>query len=112
MVAVDDIGGVVAMAFEHSGKWQGRVFEIAGDELSLTAVAQALSRAAGREVRYTQIPWDEFEKRAGSETTTMFRWFEQTGYRVDIGAVRQEYPKLASFDRWLNTSWHTAVHTA
>src|SRR6185369_15552563 len=36
MVAVDDIGGLVATAFERSGKWQDRAFEVAGDELSMT----------------------------------------------------------------------------
>src|SRR5260370_860601 len=29
MVAVDDIGGIVAAAFEHPGKWKGQAFEIA-----------------------------------------------------------------------------------
>jgi len=52
MVAVDDIGGVVAMAFERSGKWQGRAFEVAGDELSMTELAEATSRSAGIDVQY------------------------------------------------------------
>lgn len=112
MIAVDDIGGVVASAFEHSGKWQGRAIEIAGDELSMIELAQAFSRAAGREVQYRQIPWDQFESRAGQETTIMYRWFQDVGYHVDTGAVRQEYPKLTSFDRWLNSNWHTATRTA
>ena len=112
MIAVDDIGGVVAMAFEHSGKWQNRAVEIAGDELSMTELKQGLSRAAGREIQYQQAQWDQFESRVGRETTVMFRWFQDVGYRVDIGAVRQEYPKLTSFDRWLNSNWHTATHTA
>jgi uncharacterized protein YbjT (DUF2867 family) len=112
MIAVDDVGGIVATAFEHPGKWQGRVFEAAGDELSMSEVSQALSRASGREVRYQQVPWDEFESQASREVAIMYRWFEDVGYRVDISAVRQEYPKLMSFDRWLNSRWHTAVRTA
>lgn len=112
MIAVDDIGGVVAMAFEHPGKWQGRAFEIAGDELSMSGVAESFSRVAGRDVRYRQVPWDEFENRAGRETTVMFRWFQQTEYHVDVSAVRQEYPRLTTFDRWLNSTWHTAARTA
>jgi uncharacterized protein YbjT (DUF2867 family) len=112
MVAVDDIGGVVATAFERSGKWQGRAFEVAGDELSMTELAQAFSRAAGREVQYRQLPWEEFEAQSGSEATTMYRWFQNAGYHVDIAAVRQEYPKLNSFVRWLNSTWHSAAQTA
>jgi uncharacterized protein YbjT (DUF2867 family) len=112
MIAVDDIGGMVAAAFAHPGKWQGRAVEIAGDELSMTELAEVLGRAAGREVEYRQMPWDKFEAQAGREMTTMWRWFQDVGYSADIGAVRQEYPRLTSFDRWLNTNWHAATRTA
>ena len=112
LIAVDDIGGVVATAFERSGKWQDRAFDLAGDELSMAELAQAFSRTSGREVQYRQVPWDEFEGRSGREMTTMYRWFQDVGYHVDIAAVRQEYPKLTPFDRWLNANWHTATRTA
>jgi uncharacterized protein YbjT (DUF2867 family) len=103
---------MVAAAFERPGKWQGRAVEIAGDELSMTELAAALGRAAGRDVEYRQIPWGEFEAKAGGEMTTMWRWFQDVGYSADIGAVRQEYPRLTSFDHWLNTNWHAATRTA
>lgn len=105
MIAVDDIGGFVALAFEHPGRWQGRAIDIAGDELATDGIAQAFTRANGREVRYRQVPWEQFEQQAGREMTTMFRWFESTGYHVDIPAIRNEYPKLMNFERWLNTHW-------
>jgi uncharacterized protein YbjT (DUF2867 family) len=47
MLAVDDIGALVALAFEHPGKWIGRAFEIAGDELSMTSSRRHLRRAPG-----------------------------------------------------------------
>jgi len=112
MIAVDDIGRFVALAFERPAKWQGRTFELAGDELSMTELAQVFTRASGREVPYEQIPWDEFEKQAGKEMTLMWRWFEEKGYRVDIGAVRQEYQQLTTFDHWINSRWHSSVRTA
>jgi uncharacterized protein YbjT (DUF2867 family) len=112
MVAVDDIGGLVAMALERPAKWQDRAFELAGDELSMAELAQVFSRVTGHEVRYVQVPWDEFEAQAGRETGQMFRWFQDVGFHIDIPAVRGEYPKLTTFDRWLNTTWHTATRTA
>jgi len=112
MIAVDDIGGFVAMAFEHPGKWQDRAVDIAGDERSMTALAQSFSRAGARDVAYRQVSWDAFEANAGREMTKMYRWFEEVGYHVDISAVRQEYPKLTTFDRWLNQTWRPAVRTA
>jgi uncharacterized protein YbjT (DUF2867 family) len=112
MIAVDDIGGMVAAAFEHPGKWQQRALEIAGDELSMTALLQALSRAAGHDVEYRQVPWEVFEAEAGRDVAIMYRWFQDVGYNADISTVRQEYPKLTSFDRWLNANWHSASRTA
>jgi uncharacterized protein YbjT (DUF2867 family) len=109
MIAVDDIGTFAAMAFERPGHWQGRTLELAGDELSMTELANAFSRMAGREVRYHQVQWDEFEKQAGPEMTTMFKWFEDTGYQVDIPGVRQEYPGLMGFERWLQSTWSKAL---
>ena len=97
-----------ALAFEHPGKWQGRTFEIAGDELSMSELAAAFSRIVGREVQYTQVPWEAFEQQAGPDITRMFHVLEDWGYQVDISAVRQEYPDLMSFERWLHTKWVSA----
>jgi hypothetical protein len=74
----------------------------------MTEIARAFGHALGREVKYQQVPWDEFEKRAGRELTIMYRWFQDVGYHVDLSALRQELPTLTSFDRWLNTHWHVA----
>lgn len=109
MIAVDDIGAFVAMSFERPGHWRERAIDLAGDELSMTALAEAFSRMTAREVRYNQVPWDKFQEQMGPEMTKMFRWFEDAGYHVDISSVRQEYPKLTSFDRWLNSNWQAAT---
>jgi uncharacterized protein YbjT (DUF2867 family) len=109
MVTVDDIGAVAAMAFEHPKRWQGRAFEVAGDELSMTQLAQAFSRMIGREVKYVQVPWEEFEHRIDPAHVSMFRWLDNVGYSVDIPAVRQEHHGLKSFEQWLQSSWRAAV---
>lgn len=105
MIAVDDIGAFAAAAFEHPGHWQGQALDIAGDELSMTEIARQLGGAAGRELRYQQVPWDAFEQQAGHEMTVMFRWFEDVGYHIDIPALRSAHPNLLTFERWLNTHW-------
>jgi uncharacterized protein YbjT (DUF2867 family) len=112
MVAVDDIGALAAMAFERPGKWNGRIVELAGDELSMEELARSLAVSSGHDVRYTQVPWPEFEKQAGNEMTRMYRWFQETGYHADIASVRQEYPALTTLSRWLNAHWHAATLTA
>jgi uncharacterized protein YbjT (DUF2867 family) len=107
MIAVDDIGAFVALAFEHPGHWEKRAVELAGDELSMTELARAFSRLAGRDIELVQVPWDQFKQQAGPEMTTMFRWFQDVGYHVDIAALRQEFPELTNLERWLNTNGRT-----
>lgn len=109
MIAVDDIGAFVAKAFEHAGSWNGKTYELAGDELSMEEIAQALGRAAERDVKYVQVPWDKFEKAAGHEMTVMYRWFDESGYHVNIDAVREQYPALMTFERWLTKNWPKAT---
>lgn len=108
MIAVDDIGAFVAAALERPGKWIGKAVDIAGDELTMSEVAAAFSTLVGKEVRYQQVPWDQFEKQAGPDLTAMFRWLDTVGYDVNIEALRQEMPNLTSFERWLNTTWTRA----
>jgi len=105
MIAVDDIGTFVTLAFEKPGHFEGKATELAGDELSMTEVAERLGRASGREVAYRQVPWDQWEQKVGREMTAMYRWFEEHGYSVDISQVRQEYSQLTGFDRWLSMHW-------
>lgn len=105
MIAVYDIGAVVATIFEHPSKWHGRALELAGDEHPISEAARLLSGAAGHEVQYQQIPWDEFEQRAGHEIAVMFRWFEAVGYHVDIPDLRREFPNLMTLERWSQIHW-------
>jgi uncharacterized protein YbjT (DUF2867 family) len=113
MIAVDDIGAFATLAFEHPQKWLGRALDLAGDEISMSDLAALLTRVLGREVRYTQVPFDEYESKAGSELATMWRWFQDAGYHADIAALRQEYPRLTTIDRWVQAQdWGTAARAA
>jgi uncharacterized protein YbjT (DUF2867 family) len=109
MLAVDDIGAFVALAFEHPGKWKNRTFEMAGDELSMAQIAEAFGRMLGHEVKYVQISWDEFAKRIDPDRFKMFQWFDREAYRVNIDAVRIELPQVHTFERWLQSTWRAAV---
>ena len=62
-------------------------------------VAETLSRVVGRNVKYVQVPWDQFRQSAGEEMTKMYRWFNDVGYHVDIAALRKEYPNLSTLER-------------
>jgi uncharacterized protein YbjT (DUF2867 family) len=108
-VAVEDIGAFAAIAFENPDRWIGREVDLAGDEQSMTEIADTFSRVIGREVSYYQVPWDQFEEQIGEEGTLNFRWINDVGYEADIAALRQEYPELTSFERYLRShGWEGA----
>lgn len=105
MIAVDDIGAFVSLAFIKPRHWDGRTVEIAGDELPMSELAAALGRMQGHEVRYQQVSWDEFEERAGHDMASMWRFFESSGFQIDIPTLRQELPNMMTFERWLHSKW-------
>jgi len=112
-ISVEDIGAFAAMAFHHPSKWAGRTIELAGEELTMLQVAETLTRVLGWNVKYVQVPWEQFRQRAGEEMTRMYRWFNDVGYQVNTAALRKEYPNLSTLDRVLRQQdWTTAVTAA
>jgi uncharacterized protein YbjT (DUF2867 family) len=108
-VAVEDIGAFAAIAFGNPDSWIGREVDLAGDEQSMSEIAETYGRVIGREVSYYQVPWDQFEEQMGEEATLNLRWINDVGYEADIAALRQEYPELTSFERYLRThGWEGA----
>jgi uncharacterized protein YbjT (DUF2867 family) len=108
-VAVEDVGAFAAIAFEKPDRWIGREVDLAGDEQSMTEIAQTFGRVIGREASYYQVPWDQFEEQMGEEATLNLRWINDVGYEADIAALRQEYPKLTTFERYLRShGWEGA----
>ena len=67
--------------------------------------AAAFSRMVGRDVRYEQMAWEEFEKRAGKDMAAMWRFLESPGLHIDIPALRQELSGMLAFEHWLRAKW-------
>jgi uncharacterized protein YbjT (DUF2867 family) len=108
-VAVEDVGAFAAIAFEHPEEWIGREVDLGGDEQTMPEIAETFGRVIGREISYYQVPWDQFEEQMGEEVTVQYRWFNDVGYEADIAALRQEYPELTTFERYLRShGWEGA----
>lgn len=104
-IAAADIGKFAALAFEHPDQWYRKAVDLAGDDLSGSETAAVFTAKLGRPVKYQQVPWDQFEQKAGHEITVMFRWFEDHGYKANIDALRNENPELRTLTKWLGESW-------
>lgn len=100
MIAVDNIGGFVAKAFENPDEFIGQAIDIAGDELTIPQVARKLSKVVGHDVKFVEMPMQEMRK-ASEEWAIMFQWFNDVGYKSDIPKLRQMLPDLMDFETWL-----------
>jgi uncharacterized protein YbjT (DUF2867 family) len=105
MVAVKDIGKFGRVAFDKGADLNGKTFDIAGDELSMTEAAKIISEVSGKTVQHVQANIEDV--RAYSEDMAlMFEWFESTGYDVDIGSLEQKYGvKPTSFKEWAKSAY-------
>jgi uncharacterized protein YbjT (DUF2867 family) len=105
-VSVDDVGAFAAMAFEDPEGWLGREVDLAGDESTMLEIAETFGQVMVRKVEYAQVRWDEFRETYGEELAVIYEWFKEVGYEADIGALREEYPGLTTFERYLrNHGW-------
>jgi uncharacterized protein YbjT (DUF2867 family) len=69
----DNYGKMVAAVFADRKRFLGKQIEVASVEVSMYQLAQTFSRVLSKPVCYQPISFDDFQKTAGDETTTMFR---------------------------------------
>jgi uncharacterized protein YbjT (DUF2867 family) len=103
-IAVQDIGAFAARVFAEPEEWIGRAVDLAGDALTMEETAATMSRVLRREVRYVQVPWDQFEARLGHESTLMFRFFENVGFVAEPEVLRAEVPEPHTLERYLHAA--------
>lgn len=106
-IAASDIGFFVGEAFDNPDEWVGRTLEIAGDQLTIAEFVDVLSRSVGVEVVHQQLAWTTYQEQNGEEMTEMLRWFDESGYNVDIAALRSQYPSLLTYQEYLQSlNWN------
>ncbi|WP_069166488.1 NmrA/HSCARG family protein [Nocardia altamirensis] len=98
LFAVQDIGAFATVAFGNPYWYVGTRLTLAGDELSMTQVATAISAATHRWIEYRQLPPTALDSR-----DTWHPNLDAAGRtrRADIKALRGMYPELQTFDTWL-----------
>ena len=114
-VAVADIGAVAVRLLEDAGRFAGKRFDLAGDDLSGNDVVATLSRITGRQFTYFQVPLDVIRQRMGDDGAKMYEWFDRVGYTVDRAALRREFPDVAfhDFESWARAQdWNALLQGA
>ncbi|MGY1944510.1 NmrA family NAD(P)-binding protein [Nocardia asiatica] len=101
VIALADIGDIAARAFAEPERFHGRVLELAGDALTPSAAAAAISAATGHPVRYHEVSEADADA-LGSEIGNTWRLLRHTGgWRADVEEIRAIHPGLRTFDTWL-----------
>jgi uncharacterized protein YbjT (DUF2867 family) len=101
-VAVADIGAVAVRVLENSGRYTGKRFDLAGDELTGNDVVAILSRITGRPFAYSQVPLDVIRQGMGEDGARMYEWLDRVGWTVDPATLHREFPDVAfqDFESW------------
>jgi len=111
-IAVADIGAVAVRVLEDAGRFTGKRFDLASDDLTGNDVVAILSRVTGRPFAYYQVPLDVIRQHMGEDAVKMYEWFDRVGYTVDRPALRREFPDLAfhDFESWAKTQdWNALL---
>lgn len=105
MVAVDDIGAFVALAFDYPDDFQGTQLELAGDELTGPQIASLFGELAGCRARFEEQPLTEI-RAISDDLAAMYEFFNDRGYQADIEKLRTRHPRLQSLRTWATqTGW-------
>lgn len=101
IIAVSDIGKIVATIFLDKDRFVGRTIEIAGDEITSASLESSLSRAAGRTIGYKRFPDSLLKENSFlGRLADLFDNGRLAG-RADIASLKNEFGPLLSFDEWL-----------
>ena len=100
IIAVEDIGVFVALAFANLKDYQGKTIELAGDELTEPQLAETFTKVIGRPVTLT-APTGGWGNASEEEMQAAYNFFNGEGYDADIAALRKLHPGLLRFEDYL-----------
>jgi uncharacterized protein YbjT (DUF2867 family) len=108
-IAADDIGRTALAIFKHGPDMVGATISIAGEHLTVSDMAAALTEALGEPVQYVPITADAFRQQddpGAEEAGNMFQYYAECEERFtrarDLAAVRELNPHLQDFATWLD----------
>lgn len=100
IIAVEDIGVFVALAFANIKDYQGKTIELAGDELTEPQLAETFTKVIGRPVTLT-APTGGWGNASDEEMQAAYNFFNGEAYNADIVALRKLHPGLLRFEDYL-----------
>lgn len=97
VVALSDLGALVALAIEQPHRFLGRTLDVASDTCLPALMADTLTTVVGAPIAYQVEPAP-----GGSPRQRLYDWLRDVGFGVDVGALHAELPEVGwhRFGRW------------
>ncbi len=101
MISTADIGKFVAYVIANAAQFVGKHVDIAADQITGPQMADVLGTVFGRSIQYQEQSLDEVRDQF-EDMATMYAWFANTGFSVDIASLQSSYPDVGwtSFKDW------------
>lgn len=112
VIAVKDIGRIVAAIFADRERFAGQMLEIASDKITGNDLAAAFSEAAGKPIAYLRFP---DEMLAGNPFLAALTGLVDSGRlsgKADLPMLRSLIPDLLTLREWLAGSGKQAFRAA
>ena len=102
MVAVDDIGAIVATVFQHPQQFIGEKLNVAGDVLTVQQMKAVYHHVMGKRPRAYWIPaW--MLQVMNKEFAHQLQWHNRVGWTFTPEHAQQVHPGLMSFEQFVRT---------
>ncbi len=99
-LSCDDVGAIAAAAFADPDRWTGATLSLASDVRSIAECRDIWREVRGRRPRGVALPTWLFERMAGTDLTTMWRWLGDNPLSPDTARTREILPSAVSVRDW------------
>lgn len=100
LLAIDDLGGIVAQVFQNRDRFWHRRLDIASDCLTVAGMKEIYQRISGKQPKSFSIPnW--LMRFLNREFAMQLKWHDRDGWSFELDRVRVIYPKITSFEQFL-----------
>ena len=100
-LAIEDLAAITAKAFADPDRFVGLDVMLAGDVRSIEQCRAIWREVTGRSPRRLPMPTWLFQRLAGTDETTMWRWLSANQIDLDTGPARELHAEALTVREWL-----------